>query len=321
MFSLCANAFGLGEYREVGEVARRIRRYVEDPDEPVAVLLSDRFLALSHHYLGQHEVARPLADRVLHYPAGNAYRQYIGHIPRAVSMRILLARSLWMQGSCDQAVDVAAQAEAHAEGLNPQALSQALAMGAIPIALWRGEDARAGALLERLLSHAARHSQSYWQSWAQSYRQVLAGRASGVAPRLGIELRPLESLSSPAELDMLGTLAEAAVSPQGVERVAGGHVGWCAPEILRADAENGLRSGPRDVAAAEGAFMRSLALAREQHARSWELRTATSLARLWRDEGRRQEAHRLLSDVYDRFDEGLTTADLVAARTLVAELD
>jgi len=75
MFSLCANAFGAGEYREVAEVARRIKNYAPDPDEPVSVLLSDRFLALSHHYLGEHEAARPLADRVLHYPAGNAYRE------------------------------------------------------------------------------------------------------------------------------------------------------------------------------------------------------------------------------------------------------
>jgi len=321
MFSLCANAFGTGDYRDVAEVAMRIKQHAPDPNEPVAVLLSDRFLALSYHYLGRHEEARPLVDRVLHYPAGNAYREYIGHIPKTVSMGILMARTLWLQGACDQAVAVAALAEAEAEGVNPLALSQALAMGSLPIALWRGENERAGALLDRLQAHATRHSQGYWQSWARSYRQVLDARVNGVAPGLGLALSPVEMLSGPAELDMLGTLAVGAVSPLGVERVDGGMVGWCGPEILRADAENALRDATQAVAAAEATFMRSLAMARAQNALSWELRTATSLARLWRDQGRRKEASSLLTGVYGRFEEGLATADLVAARALVDELN
>jgi hypothetical protein len=320
MFSLCANAFGSGNYPKVDEVARRIKRHAPDPDAPVAVLLSDRFLALSHHYPGRHDVARRLAERVLHYPAGNAYRQYIGPIPRAVSMRILQARTLWLQGACDQAVQRAAEADAHAEGTNPLALSQSLAMGSLPISLWRGENERAAALLERLRSHADRHSQAYWQSWARSYQRVLASRADGTPVRLGIEIGPVETLSGPGELDMLCTLAETVVSPSGVERADSGIVGWCASEILRADAEMGLRRAPHAVATAEAAFMRSLDIAREQQALSWELRSATSLARLWRDQGRREEAHRLLSGVYGRFDEGLATADVVAARALVGEL-
>jgi hypothetical protein len=193
-------------------------------------------------------------------------------------------------------------------------------MASIPIALWRGENERAGALLARLLSHAMRHSQGYWKSWAHSYQQVLAARASGTQPRLGVELSPIDALSGPAELDMLGTLAQSAVSAHGVERVDEGQVGWCAAEILRADAENRLRNEPRGVAAAEAALMRALAIARTQSALSWELRAATSLARLWRDHGRRRDARVLLSDTYDRFDEGLATADLLAARTLVDEL-
>jgi len=320
MFSLCAKAFGAGDYREVAEVARGIRRYVPGPDEPAAVLLSDRFLALSHHYLGQHEAAKPLAERVLHYPAGNAYRQYIGHIPRSVSMGILQARMLWMQGACDSAVARADEAEADAECSSPLALSQALAMATIPIALWRGENHRAAVLLERLRRHADRHSQGYWQSWARSYDKVLAARASGGPLRVGIELGPIEELSGLGELDMVGTLVESAVSAVGVERADSGVAGWCAPEILRAHAENGLRAAPQRADDAEAGLERALDIARSQKALSWELRSATSLARLWRDRGRRPNAHRLLSDVYQRFDEGHATADLVAARELIAEL-
>ena len=319
LYSLCTNAFGTGEYREVADVARRIRQYVSDPDEPVAVLLSDRFLALSHHYLGEHEAARALVDRVMHYPAGNAHRQFTGQVPRTVSMRILLARILWLQGACDEAVEVAEKAVELAADAHPQALSQALAMGAIPVALWRGDNERAAALLERLQTFAARHSQGYWQSWGRSYQQVVASRTGNAAPRLQA-VPAAETLSGMPELDMLGTLAEAVVSPLGVERVDAGRVGWCAPEILRADAENALRDGVGAATAAEAAFLRSLEMARAQNALSWELRTATSLARLWRDQGRRADAHRLLSGTYDRFDQGLATADLVAARKLVEEL-
>ena len=78
MFSLCANAFGVGEYREVAEVARRIKNYAPDPDEPVAVLLSDRFLALSHHYLGEHDVgpSRSPTESFTIHPGQRAHRQY-----------------------------------------------------------------------------------------------------------------------------------------------------------------------------------------------------------------------------------------------------
>jgi hypothetical protein len=212
-----------------------------------------------------------------------------------------------------EAVDIAADA-------NPQALSQALAMGAIPIAFWRGEDERAGTLLERLQTQAARHSQNYWQSWGRSYRHVLEARAAGRASQLRFDRGAADALSGPPELDMLGTLAERAVSAQATLRVEEGRVGWCAPEILRAVGENGLRDAPDGAAAAEALFLRSLEMARGQGALSWELRTATSLARLWRDQGRRADARRLLSATCDRFEQGLATADLVAARRLVEEL-
>jgi hypothetical protein len=174
--------------------------------------------------------------------------------------------------------------------------------------------------VERLRRHADWHSQLYWQSWARSYGKVLAARAGGEPLRLGIELGPVEALSGLGELDMLGTLVESAVSMVGVERADSGVVGWCAPEILRAHAENGLRGASQRAGDAESALTRSLDIARSQNALSWELRSATSLARLWRSQSRQAEARRLLASVYERFDEGHTTADLVAARTLMDEL-
>lgn len=94
--------------------------------------------------------------------------------------------------------------------------------------------------------------------------------------------------------------------------------GWCLAELLRTRGELALRQG--GDAEAEADFLRALDLARQQGTPSWELRAATSLARLRRDQGRRGEARDLLAGIYDRFTEGFATADLVAARALIEEL-
>ena len=75
-----------------------------------------------------------------------------------------------------------------------------------------------------------------------------------------------------------------------------------------------------DLEAAEQNFLASLTWARRQQAKSWELRTSTSLARLWQNQGRRQEAYELLAPVYDWFTEGFDTKDLQEAKALLDEL-
>jgi predicted ATPase len=71
---------------------------------------------------------------------------------------------------------------------------------------------------------------------------------------------------------------------------------------------------------AKAYFKRALAIAREQNAKSWELRAAMSMARLWRDQGKRQQAHELLAPVYRWFTEGFDTLDLKQAKALLDEL-
>jgi predicted ATPase len=70
-------------------------------------------------------------------------------------------------------------------------------------------------------------------------------------------------------------------------------------------------------AKAEAHFERALAVAREQQAKSWELRAAMSMARLWRDQGKRQQAHDFLAPVYGWFTEGFDTLDLKEAKALL----
>ena len=95
---------------------------------------------------------------------------------------------------------------------------------------------------------------------------------------------------------------------------------WAEAEIHRVAGEIALGSPARDAARAESYFNTALAIARRQQAKSWELRTTTSYARLIRDEGRAREAHDLLAPIYGWFTEGFDTADLKEAKGLLNEL-
>jgi predicted ATPase len=91
-------------------------------------------------------------------------------------------------------------------------------------------------------------------------------------------------------------------------------------EVQRTAGEIALKSPEPDAAKAEGHFQRALAVARQQQAKSWELRAAMSMARLWCDQGKRDEARDLLAPVYGWFTEGFDTRDLKEAKKLLDEL-
>ena len=95
---------------------------------------------------------------------------------------------------------------------------------------------------------------------------------------------------------------------------------WCEADALRIAGEIVLESPERDAAKAEAYFDRALEIARTQQTKSWELRAATSKARLLRDQCRHTEAQDLLAPVYSWFTEGFDTLDLKEAKTLLDEL-
>ncbi|MGA2842762.1 MAG: hypothetical protein ABSG18_21865 [Steroidobacteraceae bacterium] len=95
---------------------------------------------------------------------------------------------------------------------------------------------------------------------------------------------------------------------------------WCEAEVHRTAGEIALLSREPDAAKAEAYFERALAVARQQQAKSWELRAAVSMARLWGDQGKRDAARELLAPVYGWFTEGFDTLDLKEAKTLLDEL-
>ena len=74
------------------------------------------------------------------------------------------------------------------------------------------------------------------------------------------------------------------------------------------------------VKEAEASYQKAFDVARHQHAKSWELRAATSLARLWQQQGKKEEARQLLAEIYGWFTEGFDTKDLQEAKALLEEL-
>jgi predicted ATPase len=91
-------------------------------------------------------------------------------------------------------------------------------------------------------------------------------------------------------------------------------------QVYRTAGELLLMSPEPDAVKAEAYFELALAVSRQQQAKSWELRAAMSMARLWRDQGKVQQARELLAPVYEWFTEGFDTHDLKEAKALLEEL-
>ena len=95
---------------------------------------------------------------------------------------------------------------------------------------------------------------------------------------------------------------------------------WYEAEVNRIAGEIALLLPEPDVAKTQACFERALEIARKQQAKSWELRAAMSMARLWRDQGRRAQARDLLAPVHGFFTQGFDTLDIKQAKALLNEL-
>jgi len=301
-----SRSYGAGDYPAALAAAHAIGHLADESGHPMTRLMADRLVGMTSHYLGHHTRSRQLVERVLDAPSDRAPLSYVMLSPRGVAMRIVLSRSLWIQGQVDEAWTVAEAGLALAESENPYALAQMLGSSLCPLALWRGDLDAARHHVRRLADHAQRHSSPYWQSWARHYGIALARHDDPGAPVP--EVKP----GSLKELDSLATVSDVFATAEAFARNDRGDVGWGAAEVFRRVAERHLAEG--DPAAARVLFDRSLAVSREQGALSWELRTAMSLTR-W---NRSPDHLAALAGVLGRFTQGEGTADLVAARALLA---
>jgi predicted ATPase/DNA-binding winged helix-turn-helix (wHTH) protein len=295
-----------------------LQAVAKQADDAFAALIADRLGAQVFHWAGDQAIARVRAERVLRHPSSwipLVYGQ--GPVDKQVSMRIVLARIAWLEGRPDEAERIAAEALDNA-GDSPIAVCQALGFAACPIAFWRGDYTAAARSTVRLLDYSRRYSFTRWYRLAQCFEATLAMFAVD-ANAAGADRQVMAA--SPEGLlqrDLLGTIAGHWVDPASVGRAESGQSGWCTAELLRVAGKQRLSSGgPEAWAAAESRYKTALHYARNQGTLSWELRTATSLAQLRLEQGRRTDAVAELASVYEKIREGHDTADMRAARELL----
>jgi predicted ATPase len=205
-------------------------------------------------------------------------------------------------------------------------LCYALSAAACSVPLFVGDLAAAERSVAMLLDHSAKHVLALWHAWARCLEGALFIKRGDVETGMRLLRTALDELRE-SEFALpytvfLGALAEGlagvgqviqgiAAIDEALARSARDEERWCVAELLRIKGELVLREGTADAAVvAEDHFRQALDRAREQGALSWELRAATSLARLWRDQNRTKAACDILTPVYDRFTEGFETTDL-----------
>jgi predicted ATPase len=212
-------------------------------------------------------------------------------------------------------------------------LRLALSKAACPVALFTGDLAAAECYVAMLLDSSAAHALPIWRAEGHRFHGTLLIRNGDFDTGLQLLRTALEQLPEasfqPYFTWFLGELAEGlgrvGQIAQGLEaidealaRSERNEDRWCVAELLRIKGELLLsQEGSGAGAAAEDHYQQALGWARRQGALSWELRAATSLARLLRDQNRSPEAIALLAPIYNRFTEGFETADLKAAKALL----
>jgi predicted ATPase len=182
-----------------------------------------------------------------------------------------------------------------------------------------------------LLDHSSRHSLTYWRAYGHCHQGALAITRgdlnaglrllrAGFDERGGSRLaRQVNTLLMIEALGRAGEIVDGLAAVDGaITRSEETEGRWLMAELLRLKGELLLlQDAPGAGASAEDHFRQALDWARRQGALSWELRAATSFARLRRNQGRPAEAAALLQPVYNRFTEGFASADLTAAKKLL----
>jgi class 3 adenylate cyclase/predicted ATPase len=197
-----------------------------------------------------------------------------------------------------------------------------------------GNYAAANAQLDELAALADEKGAASWKPLIMIYQGcqlVLIGNAADAVQMITSGLDAWRSMGATTQLRILAYLAEAygelgqfddawRCIGEALTAIDTTKERWFEAEINRVAGEIALKSPEPDVAKAQAYFERALSVARRQQAKSWELRAAMSMARLWRDQGKRDEARNQLAPVYGWFTEGFDTLDLKEAKALLEQL-
>ncbi|HEY4081503.1 MAG TPA: winged helix-turn-helix domain-containing protein [Burkholderiaceae bacterium] len=319
LFGMTVGAYGQGRYRYSLTCCDEIRELAQGPLAPISIVVADRMMALNLHALGRHDEAERLIERVLAFKVPRLNRRFFSEVPFGVSMRIQLARIQWLRGHFELARATVRDALARARDAHMFALGQTLALAALPIAFWSGDEALGRRWAQELMDHSRRHSVGYLEGYAHVYEWVLASRTLLLDDA---ELRMLEVCVPLA--DTFDTLRPGtSMHPTTLARVRSGELGWSAPELLRRHALSELDPRQGDEASRRRCIEQleqALALSEAQGARFWSLRVLLSLCHVAQaGEPAHASSRERLKTLLEAIDDGSTQPDLRQARELLGQ--
>ncbi|UPK31098.1 AAA family ATPase [Bradyrhizobium sp. 195] len=325
------------EYSTALEDARHCLALAAEYDHPGVSVLATRFIGQTLHCTGAFADARNHLERALSLCSTNpatisTYRRF--GVDDAVNSLAWLSSTLLVLGYPEQSATMVEQTETLAR-TRQQSFTTALALGNIVIMGIIGGDAqRALAHADEAISLSVEHEFAAIERRARFFRGALLAQAGDVQAGIDQMRSALAATYRNSERGRrtlyLGHLALAHAKlgepevglrllDEGVQLAQTTGERFFEAELYRLRGTINLGLGRSDQAEAE--LRRSLAIARQQQARWWELRTSICLARHWINEGRYFEATSLMNPVYTWFIEGRDTPDLQDAKTLVEELN
>ena len=319
------------------ELAAHFLTLAEKQGAAVPLMVGHRNMGVSLFHTGDIEEARGHIDRAIALYDPAKHRQLATRFGQDVRVALLFYRSLalWPLGYPEGALADADRAIRDAREIGQAAsLMAALTLTSLS-QIHCGSYAVANAQLDEAITLANEKGAVFWKvggMLVQGCLFAIAGKASDAVRAITSGLSAWRATGTtvwvPTYLSYLtrayaelGQFDEASrCISEAIVAVQTTNESWYEAEIHRIAGEIALRSPEPDAAKAEAHFERALQVARAQQAKSWELRTAMSMARLWRDQGKPQQARELLAPVYGWFTEGFDTLDLKEAKALLDAL-
>ena len=319
------------------ELAAQFLSLAETQGATVPRMIGHRVLGVALMYAGEMVESRPHFDRAIALYDPAQHRPLAARFGADVAVTVLTHRplALWVLGYPEAALADVEHALDDAREI-PHA---ATLMHALFFTAWIhshcGNHLIAVAQLDELVALADEKGSLFWKTLGmltQRCALALTGETTDAAHMITSGIEAFRStggtLWAPSWISYLAgayadvgqfddawrCIAEATKTVQTTKEK------WCEAEVLRTAGEIALKSPHPDLVTAEAYFERALAVARAQQAKSWELRAAMSMAQLWRDQGKRQQARHLLAPVYGWFTEGFDTLDLRESKTLLDDL-
>ena len=316
------------------ELATQFLALAEKQEATMPFMVGHRLIGQSLLYTGEIAQGRAHYDQAiaLYHPA--EHRQFATRFGQDTGVAILCYRSLaiWLLGYPETARNDIEHALKDAREIDHAAtLMYSIGHAQLPY-IYRGDYAAASALTDELIALADEKGASFWKAFGLLYQGLLsalgskatdaaqkfifgieAWRATGATLWMPLYLSHLARVH--AELgqceDARRCIREAMTAVEKSKEK------WCEADVYRIAGEIALMAREPDVTMAKVYFDRALTLAREQHAKSWELRAAMSMARLFGNQGKRDAARQLLAPIYGWFTEGFDTLDLKEAKALL----